>query len=74
MSITVGPAGPPHRNGTVAEFRSYGESTVSIVAEMFVDNDRMMIGFYSREGGVAWDFELSSFLEAIGQGMAILRR
>jgi hypothetical protein len=74
MSIKVGPAGPPHRDGTVAEFRTYGESTVSIVAEMFVDRDKLMIGFYSREGGPSWDFELADFLEAIGQGMATLHR
>ncbi len=74
MSITVGPAGPPHRDSAVAEFRTYGEGTVEVVAEMFVANDKLMIGFYSHTPGPSWDFELAEFLEAIGQGMAVLRR
>ena len=72
MTIQVGAAGPPHREGTVAEFHIVHDGFVDVPAELFRVDGRMMIAIYSREGGPPWEFHLSEFLEAVGKGIAIL--
>jgi hypothetical protein len=72
MTIHVGAAGPPHREGVVAEFHVIHDEFVDIPAELFRDDGKLMIAIYARGGGDPWEFPLADFLEAIGKGIGIL--
>jgi hypothetical protein len=72
VSIHVGIAYPPHREDGVAEFHVRHDDAIDIPAEIFQQDGRLMIGLYSRTGGLAWEYALSDFLAAIASGMEIV--
>jgi hypothetical protein len=73
VSIHVGIAYPPHREEGVAEFHVEHDGIIDIPAEIFRSNGRLMIGLYSRNDGLAWEYSLSDFLAAIAAGIGTLQ-
>ncbi|CAB4924290.1 unannotated protein [freshwater metagenome] len=72
MTIHVGVAFPPHRQGAIAEFHVAHDGVMDIPAELFRLDGRLMIGLYSRVDGIAWEYPLSDFLAAIASGIKVL--
>jgi hypothetical protein len=72
VPIHVGLAGPPHRDQPVAEFHVRRGGTIEIPAELFRVGDRTWIALYSRAEGVAWEYPLDEFTQAIAEGIQLL--
>jgi hypothetical protein len=72
MAFEIFKAFPPDREGPVAELNVRHEGLVDIPAEIRREKGELRIALFGRTSGVAWDYPLAEFLEAIQRGVAVL--
>jgi hypothetical protein len=74
MIIQIAETAPPHRDGIVAEFNVVHDGFVEIPAEVYEREGKLRLTIYGREGGVAWDYDVSDFIQALGNAIAVVGR
>ncbi|MGB6456659.1 MAG: hypothetical protein WBH47_19500 [Streptosporangiaceae bacterium] len=75
MKIDVGIATPPQRKEAVAELRVHHEGGgLSIPAEIFREDGKLMPAIYGLQGGIEWEFRIADFLIALGRGVEIMEK
>lgn len=72
MTFEIFKAFPPDRQTAVAELNVRHDGFVDIPAEVYRDQGELRITLFGREGGVAWQYPLNEWLEAIKQAIEVL--
>jgi hypothetical protein len=58
----------------VAEFNVVHNGSVEIPAEVYESDGKLKMTIYSREGGIAWEYDVSDFIQALGHAIAVVGR
>ena len=56
---------PPDRESPVAELNVRHGAVVDVPAEVYRENGELKITIFGREGGVAWEYPLAEWVEAV---------
>jgi len=72
MTFEIFKAFPPDRGSAVAELNVRHDGVVDIPAEVYRDNEEPRITIFAREGGAAWDYPVSEWIEAIERAVQAL--
>lgn len=72
MSFEIFKAFPPDRESAVAELNVQHDGIVDIPAEVFREGGELRINIFGREGGVAWQYPLEEWLEALQRAVDVL--
>ncbi len=73
MTIEIFKAFPPGRETAVAELNVRHDGVVDIPAEVYRENGELKITIFRREGGVAWEYPLEEWLDAIHRAAEALK-
>jgi hypothetical protein len=56
----------------VAEFNVVHDDSVEIPAEVYESDGKLKMTIYDRDGGIAWEYDVSDFLQALGKAIAVI--
>ncbi len=72
MAFEIFKAFPPDREGPVAELNVRHDGLVDIPVEIRREKGELRIAIFARKSGVAWDYPLAEFLEAVQKAVESL--
>ena len=72
MTFEIFKAFPPDRDSPVAELNVRHEGSVDVPAEVYRENDELRIAIFGREGGVAWNYSLDEWEQAVKRAREVV--
>lgn len=72
MTFEIFKAFPPDRDGPVAEINVRHEGLVDVPAEVYRENGELRIAIFGREGGVAWNYSLDEWVQAVQRAVEVV--
>jgi hypothetical protein len=63
---------PPDRDTPVVELNVRHGDTVDIPAEIRRERGQIRIAIFAREGGIAWDYPVAEWIDAIQRAVVVL--
>ena len=72
MTFKIFKGFPPDSEGPIAELNVSHDGVLDIPVEIRRDRGELRITIFSRQDGVAWDYPLGEFLEAVQKAAEVL--
>lgn len=72
MTFEIFKAFPPDHETPVAELNVRHDGVVEIPAEICRENEVLKIKIFGREGGVAWEYSLADWVDAVRRAVECL--
>ena len=72
MTFEIFKTFPPDRESAVAQLNIRHDAVVDIPAEVYREGGELRISLFARESGVAWDYPLNDWIDAIQRAVQVL--